>query len=41
LINLRKKMISNTHAYDKNFYPKRSDQVYIPRDLGGGDPGNP
>ena len=40
LINLRKKMIKNNIAYDKNFYPKRSDQVYIPRDLGGGDEGD-
>ena len=35
LINLRKKMIQTNQAYDKNFYPKRSDQVYLPRDLGG------
>ena len=40
LINLRKKMIKNNIAYDKNFYPKRSDQVYIPRDLGRGDEGD-
>ncbi len=40
LINLRKKMKLNPHAYDKNIYPKRSDQVYIPRDLGGGNAGN-
>jgi RNA polymerase sigma factor, sigma-70 family len=40
LINLRKKMIKNNIAYDKNFYPNRSDQVYIPRDLGGGDEGD-
>lgn len=40
LINLRKKMIKHNIAYDKNFYPKRSDQVYIPRDLGGGDEGD-
>src|SRR5690606_25918565 len=26
LINLRKKMIKNHLAYDKNFYPKRSDE---------------
>jgi len=37
LINLRKKMIKNNIAYDKNFYPKRSDQVPIPRDFGEGD----
>jgi RNA polymerase sigma-70 factor (ECF subfamily) len=40
LINLRKKMIKNHIAYDKNFYPKRSDQVYIPRDFGDGDDGD-
>ncbi|MCU0419026.1 MAG: RNA polymerase sigma factor [Cyclobacteriaceae bacterium] len=40
LINLRKKMMLNPHAYDKNIYPKRPDQVYIPRDLGGGIAGN-
>jgi RNA polymerase sigma factor (sigma-70 family) len=40
LINLRKKMIKNHIAYDKDFYPKRSDQVYIPRDLGRGDEGD-
>lgn len=34
LINLRKKMIPTNQAYDKNFYPKRSDQVYLPRDFG-------
>jgi RNA polymerase sigma factor (sigma-70 family) len=40
LINLRKKMINNHIAYDKNFYPKRSDQVHIPRDFGDGDEGD-
>jgi RNA polymerase sigma factor (sigma-70 family) len=40
LINLRKKMIKNNIAYDKDFYPKRSDQVSIPRDLGRGDEGD-
>lgn len=40
LINLRKKMIKNHIAYDKDLYPKRSDQVYIPRDLGRGDEGD-
>lgn len=40
LINLRKKMISNHIAYDKNFYPERSDQVYIPRDHGEGGTGD-
>lgn len=37
LINLRKKMIKPPYAYDKNVYPKRPDQVYLPRDHGGGD----
>ena len=37
LINLRKKMIKTPYAYDKNVYPKRPDQVYLPRDHGGGD----
>lgn len=40
LINLRKKMIINHIAYDNSFYPKRSDQISIPRDLGRGDEGN-
>jgi RNA polymerase sigma factor (sigma-70 family) len=40
LINLRKKMVKNHIAYDKNFYPKRSDQVFIPRDFGDGDEGD-
>ncbi len=40
LINLRKKMIKNHIAYDKDLYPKRSDQVSIPRDLGRGDEGD-
>ncbi len=40
LINLRKKMIKTQYAYDQNFYPKRSDQVYLPRDHGGRDDGN-
>ncbi|MCU0383181.1 MAG: sigma-70 family RNA polymerase sigma factor [Cyclobacteriaceae bacterium] len=39
LINLRKKM-ETQRAYDKNFYPERSDTVSIPRDYGAGDPGN-
>ncbi|HYG20268.1 MAG TPA: sigma-70 family RNA polymerase sigma factor [Ohtaekwangia sp.] len=38
LINLRKKMIVN-RAYDKNFYPNGLDQVFIPRDYGGGEQG--
>lgn len=40
LINLRKKMIKNHIAYDQDFYPRRSDQVSIPRDLGRGDEGD-
>jgi RNA polymerase sigma factor (sigma-70 family) len=40
LINLRKKMIKNHLAYDKNFYEKRSDQVFIQRDHGGGGEGD-
>lgn len=39
LINLRKKMNKN-RAYDKNFYPERPDQVFIPRDHGGGGEGD-
>jgi RNA polymerase sigma factor (sigma-70 family) len=34
LINLRKKMIKIPYAYDENLYPRRSDQVYLPRDHG-------
>ncbi|MCX8489907.1 MAG: RNA polymerase sigma factor [Cyclobacteriaceae bacterium] len=37
LINLKKKMIKNNIAYDENFYPKRFDQVSIPRDQRGSD----
>jgi len=40
LINLRKKMNKNNIAYDKDLYPKRSDQVSIPRDFGEGDEGD-
>src|SRR5687767_10541560 len=40
LINLRKKMIQSKIAYDKNLYPKRFDQIPIPRDLGGGIQGD-
>jgi RNA polymerase sigma-70 factor (ECF subfamily) len=40
LINLRKKMIINHHAYDKNFYTNRPDQVFIPGDYGEGDAGD-
>lgn len=39
LINLRKKMIKH-RAYDKNLYTNGSDQVFIPRDYGGGDEGD-
>jgi len=39
LINLRKKMMKH-RAYDKNFYANGLDQVFIPRDYGGGEPGN-
>jgi RNA polymerase sigma factor (sigma-70 family) len=34
LINLRKKMTKTQYAYDQNVYPKRPDQVYLPRDHG-------
>jgi RNA polymerase sigma factor (sigma-70 family) len=40
LINLRKKMTKNNIAYDKDLYPKRSDPVSIPRDLGARDEGD-
>ena len=40
LINLRKMMMKSQYAYDTNFYPKRPDQVSIPRDLGEGDEGD-
>lgn len=40
LINLKKKMIKHNIAYDKNFYPKRPDQVSVPRDLRRGDEGD-
>jgi RNA polymerase sigma-70 factor (ECF subfamily) len=42
LINLRKKMVSINYnnAYDKNFYPTRSDEAPLPRNLSGGDEGN-
>ena len=39
LINLRKKMIKN-RAYDKDFYTNGFDQVFIPRDYGGGEQEN-
>lgn len=39
LINLRKKMNKN-RAYDKDFYGNGPDQVFIPRDHGGGEQGN-
>ena len=37
LINLKKKMTKNNIAYDPNLYPRRSDQVFIPRDHGEGE----
>ncbi len=40
LINLRKMMMKSQYAYDKDLYTKRPDQVSLPRDLGGGKPGN-
>jgi RNA polymerase sigma factor (sigma-70 family) len=40
LINLRKKMTRNNIAYDQNLYPRRSDEVSIPRDYGGGETGD-
>ncbi len=40
LINLRKRMMKSNIAYDKNLYPKRFDQIPIPRDLGGGIEGD-
>lgn len=40
LINLRKKMMKNPSAYDKDFYTKRPDQVPVPRDDGGGGTGD-
>ena len=39
LINLRKKMVKN-RAYDKNLYTNGLDQVFIPRDYGGGEQGD-
>lgn len=40
LLNLRKKMTKPYIAYDQNLYPRRSDQVSIPRDYGEGDTGD-
>lgn len=40
LINLRKKMNNKQVAYDKDLYPSRSDQVFIPRDYGEGRTGD-
>jgi RNA polymerase sigma-70 factor (ECF subfamily) len=40
LINLRKKMVQNPRAYDKNVYPNRSDQVSVSRNYSGRDPGD-
>jgi RNA polymerase sigma-70 factor (ECF subfamily) len=34
LINLRKKMVTQPSAYDKNFYPERFDPLSLPRDHG-------
>ena len=39
LINLRKKMVKH-RAYDTNFYANGFDQVFIPRDDGGGEQKN-
>jgi RNA polymerase sigma factor (sigma-70 family) len=39
IINLRKKMVKN-RAYDKNIYPNGPNQVFIPRDYGGGEDGD-
>lgn len=39
LINLRKKMKKH-RAYDKSFYANGPDQVFIPRDNGGGEQGD-
>ena len=39
LINLRKKMVKH-RAYDKNIYPDGFNQVFIPRDYGGGEERN-
>jgi RNA polymerase sigma factor (sigma-70 family) len=39
LINLRKKMVKH-RAYDKNLYTNGLDQVFIPRDYGGGEQGD-
>lgn len=38
LINLRKLMMKSQYAYDKNIYTRRSDQVPLPGDHGGGEP---
>jgi RNA polymerase sigma factor (sigma-70 family) len=40
LINLRKKMIPTSRAYDKSFYPERPDSVPVPRDYRKGDGGD-
>jgi len=37
LINMRKKMKIPQDAYDKNLYPKRPDQVYLPGNHGSGE----
>jgi RNA polymerase sigma factor (sigma-70 family) len=40
LINLRKKMIITTKAYDKNIYPQRSNPIPVPRDYPQGNSGD-
>jgi RNA polymerase sigma-70 factor (ECF subfamily) len=40
LINLRKKMVTQPSAYDKNFYPERFDPLPLPRNLGRRKPGD-
>lgn len=40
LINLRKKMVTNQLAYDKDVYPDRFDQIPIPRDYRAGGAGD-
>ncbi len=40
LINLRKKMTKTQYAYDEDVYPKRPDQVHLPRDHRGRSAGD-
>lgn len=40
LINLRKKMVTQPSAYDKNVYRERLDPFSLPRDLGRRKPGD-